>query len=204
MLFLDELIFPRPALEGLREPLESGHIRISRAARQTEFPTRFQLIAAMNPCPCGHLGHPQLPCRCTPDQIARYQGRLSGPLLDRLDLQVEVPAVAPDELLQAPAGEPTGPVRERVLAARERAWQRQGGTNQTLQGDALDRHAQLTPEALKLLRLSATRLGWSARATHRALRVARTIADLAGCERVESPHVAEAIQYRRALSPLAR
>ncbi len=200
VLFLDELPeFPRAALEGLREPLENGVIRISRAARQTDFPARFQLVAAMNPCPCGHLGHDRLTCRCTPDQIARYRGRLSGPLLDRIDLQVEVPALAPETLLQAVAGESSDTVRVRVQAARQRAQRRQGHANQALAGEALDHHACPTREALQLLRLTATRLGWSARATHRALRVARTIADLADVAQVDSAQMAEAIQYRRAL-----
>ncbi|MEY5100747.1 MAG: hypothetical protein RJA36_3466 [Pseudomonadota bacterium] len=200
VLFLDELPeFPRNALEALREPLESGQIRISRAARQTEFPARFQLVAAMNPCPCGHLGSRLRACRCTPDQIARYQGRLSGPLLDRIDLQVEVPALPAQELLGAPAGESSAAVRERVLTARERAERRQGHANQLLQGDALERHAALDDAATQFLQKAATRLGWSGRATHRALRVARTIADLAGSDSIAVPHLAEAMQYRRGL-----
>ncbi|MBA4262771.1 MAG: ATP-dependent protease [Comamonadaceae bacterium] len=200
VLFLDELPeFPRAALEALREPLESGHIRISRAAMQSEFPARFQLIAAMNPCPCGFQGHPSKACRDTPDQIARYQGKLSGPLLDRIDLHVEVPALPPDDLLHGVAGEPSDAVRVRVVAARERAMQRQGQTNQALAGQALDQHVQADPAALKFLNTAAARLGWSARSTHRALRVARTIADLAGAQAVGVGHVAEAVQYRRAL-----
>lgn len=198
VLFLDELPeFPRTALEALREPLESGHIRISRAARQTDFPARFQLVAAMNPCPCGHLGNPMRNCRCTPDQVQRYRNKLSGPLLDRIDLHVEVPALPPDTLLNATAGERTEVVRQRVLEARHRAERRQGSANQTLQGDALERHALLSAAAEKLLRKAATSLGWSARATHRAMRVARTIADLADSPAIEAPHVAEAMQYRR-------
>lgn len=202
VLFLDELPeFPRAALEALREPLETGRITIARAARRSEFPARFQLVAAMNPCPCGWLGSRRA-CRCTPDQVARYQGRLSGPLLDRIDLQVEVPALSPAELLEAPQGEPSADVRARCSAARERALHRQGDCNQALQGDALERHASLQPAAAEFLRLAAARLEWSARATHRVLKVARTIADLAGTSRIEVVHVAEAVQYRRGLPAL--
>ena len=200
VLFLDELPeFPRAALEALREPLETGTITISRAARRAEFPARFQLIAAMNPCPCGYLGSPQKACRCTPDQVARYQGKLSGPLLDRIDLHLEVPSLLPADLLQAPPGESTADIRARCTAARACAMARQDKANQALQGQEIDAHVLLVPEAVKFLQVAATRLGWSARSTHRALKVARTIADLAGSPHTELAHVAEAMQYRRAL-----
>ncbi len=200
VLFLDELVeFPRAALEALREPLETGTITISRAARRAEFPARFQLVAAMNPCPCGYLGSPQKACRCTPDQISRYQGKLSGPLIDRIDLHLEVPAVPPQDLLQTPPGESTASIRDRCAAARARAMARQGKSNQALQGQELDQHLGLEDEGARFLNTVGARLGWSARSTHRALRVARTIADLAGSAQVRATHVAEAVQYRRAL-----
>jgi magnesium chelatase family protein len=199
VLFLDELPeFPRSALEALREPLETGRIAISRAAQRAEFPARFAFVGAMNPCPCGWLGSARA-CRCTPDQVARYQGKLSGPLLDRIDLHVEVAALAPEALLAAPGGEPTAAVRARCAQARERALARQGQANQALQGEEIDAHAQLDAAALQFLRVAAARLGWSARATHRVLKVARTIADLAGAQAIGAGHVAEAVQYRRAL-----
>ncbi len=200
VLFLDELPeFPRAALEALREPLESGHITISRAAQRAEFPARFQLIAAMNPCPCGYLGSSLRNCRCSPDQVSRYQGKLSGPLLDRIDLHVEVGAPAAHELVNTPPGEASANVRGRVAAARERAMARQGSTNQALEGQAIDTQCQLDSAAAKFLNTAATRLGWSGRGIHRCLKVARTIADLAGAQTVQVTHVAEAVQYRRAL-----
>jgi magnesium chelatase family protein len=201
VLFLDELPeFPRAALEALREPLETGQITISRAARRAEFPARFQFVGAMNPCPCGWLGSSHKSCRCTPDQVARYQGKLSGPLLDRIDLHVEVPTMPPDQLLCAPSGEPSDAIRARCEAARQRAMQRQGKTNQALQGKEIDLHASLGDAAAKFLNLASARLAWSARSTHRVLKVARTIADLAGAANTEAAHVAEAVQYRRALA----
>ncbi len=197
VLFLDELPeFPRTALEALREPLETGTITISRAARRCEFPAHFQLIAAMNPCPCGYLGSAHRACRCTPDQVARYQGRISGPLMDRIDLHVEVGAVAPSDLLQADPGESSACVRARSSAARERALSRQGKVNHHLQGQELDLHLLLDESATRFLNAAATRLGWSGRGTHRALKVARTIADLAGARTVQVTHLAEAMQYR--------
>ncbi len=200
VLFLDELPeFPRAALEALREPLESGTITISRAAQRAEFPARFQLIAAMNPCPCGYLGSSLRACRCSPDQVSRYQGKLSGPLLDRIDLHVEVGALAAEELLGAAPGESTASIRQRVVAARERATARQGSSNQVLQGKAIDAQCQLDDAAAKFLNTAAARLGWSGRSIHRCLKVARTIADLAGAQSVQLTHVAEAVQYRRAL-----
>ncbi|MEJ8835450.1 YifB family Mg chelatase-like AAA ATPase [Ramlibacter sp. AN1133] len=199
VLFLDELPeFPRAALEALREPLETGRITIARAARRSEFPACFQLVAAMNPCPCGWLGSARA-CRCSPEQVARYQGRLSGPLLDRIDLHVEVPALASGELLDAPAGEASAPVRSRCVAARERALRRQGKANHALQGAEIDEHAGLARKASEFLRNASARLAWSARSTHRVLKVARTIADLAASGGVELVHVAEAVQYRRVL-----
>ena len=200
VLFLDELPeFPRAALEALREPLESGHITISRAASRAEFPARFQLIAAMNPCPCGYLGSSLRPCRCTPDQVARYQGKLSGPLLDRIDLHVEVGALAAHELVNSPPGEATAPVRLRAAAARDLALARQGCSNQALEGQGIDAQCHLDDAAARFLNTAAARLGWSGRSIHRCLKVARTIADLAGAPSVLVAHVAEAVQYRRAL-----
>ncbi|MBK7002340.1 MAG: YifB family Mg chelatase-like AAA ATPase [Rhodoferax sp.] len=198
VLFLDEMPeFPRAALEALREPLETGCITIARAAQSAEFPARFQLVGAMNPCPCGYLGSPGHSCRCTPDQVHRYQSRLSGPLMDRIDLHVEVPALPHGELLNAPAGEPSASIRQRCGAAREHAMQRQGKTNVALQGQEIDRHVLLDDAASKFLGMAAARLGWSARGIHRTLKVARTIADLAGAHTTQVTHVAEAMQYRR-------
>ena len=200
VLFLDELPeFERRVLEVLREPLETGHITISRAAAQTDFPARFQFIAAMNPCPCGYLGHPTRMCRCTPDQVQRYQSRISGPLLDRGDLQIEVPAQGQREILDGPPGEPSEAVRARAVAARDRQLARQGTPNSELAGRAIDAHCPLDGAAQQLLRGAMDKLGWSARAYFRVLKVARTIADLDGVEVLNTGHVAEAIQYRRVL-----
>ena len=200
VLFLDELPeFDRRVLESLREPLENGVLCVSRAAQRPDFPARFQLIAAMNPCPCGYLGHPSGKCRCTPDQVARYRSRLSGPLLDRIDLQVEVPALPEAELRNAQAGESSAAVRARVVLARERQQQRQQCTNARLTPAGIETHCQPDPAGSALLSQAMNRLHLSARAYHRILKVARTIADLAGQTTIAAPHIAEAIQYRRGL-----
>ncbi|ACK53370.1 Mg chelatase, subunit ChlI [Thauera aminoaromatica] len=200
VLFLDELPeFDRRVLESLREPLETGTVTVSRARRRAEFPARFQLVAAMNPCPCGHLGDPRRACRCTPEQVARYRGRLSGPFLDRIDLTVEVPAIAPEVLLESPPGEPSSAVRARVAAARALQATRQGCPNARLPAGEVERHCRPDPGGETLLRQAMQRLDLSARAYHRVLRVARTLADLAGASRPGAAQVAEAIQYRRSL-----
>lgn len=200
VLFLDELPeFDRKVLEVLREPLESGHITISRAARQADFPARFQLIAAMNPCPCGYLGHASGKCRCTPDMVARYQDRISGPLLDRIDMQIQVGQLPQEDLMGQADGEPSAAIAYRVERAFSAQVARQGKANNLLSAREIDRHCRPDEAGELLLRNAMTRLDWSARAYHRVLKVARTIADLAGAEAIGQAHVAEAIQYRRAL-----
>ena len=198
VLFLDELPeFDRKVLEVLREPLESGHITISRAARQADFPAQFQLIAAMNPCPCGYLGHFNNKCRCTPDSVARYRAKISGPLLDRIDLHIEVPALKEDELTSAAVAESSDAIRARVEKARALQLQRQGKANSALGSLEIDKFCQPDNAGLTLLKTAISRLNLSARAYHRILKVARTIADLAGEAAIKSAHIAEAVQYRR-------
>ncbi len=217
VLFLDELPeWERRVLEALREPLESGVVHISRAARQTTFPAQFQLVAAMNPCPCGWLGHASGRCHCTPDRVARYRWRVSGPLLDRIDLAIGVPAVLPESLAlneqpsrghccEATVAEPeharagcatSAAVRSRVERARERQLTRQKTANARLLPADVARHCVPEVAAEQLLAKAMTRLALSARAYHRVLKVARTIADLAECDRINAAHVAEAIGYR--------
>jgi magnesium chelatase family protein len=197
VLFLDELPeFSRHVLEVLREPLESGRITISRAARQADFPARFQLVAAMNPCACGYRGHPRVACRCSPDRVLQYRGRISGPLLDRIDMHVEVPAIPERNLLSAPAGESSRAVRKRVAAAWAIQIRRQGAGNFRLHGAELERRAQLRGDALEALRNAASHHALSARACHRVARVARTVADLQGSKEILEEHVCEALRYR--------
>jgi magnesium chelatase family protein len=185
----------------LREPLESGVIHISRAARQSLFPAEFQFVAAMNPCPCGWLGHASGRCRCSPERIVRYRARVSGPLLDRIDLGIEVPALTPLAMAghagAADGSGTTAVLRMRVAAARDRQAARQGKPNARLGPPDIDRHCRPDAAGAALLARAVARLSLSARAYHRALKVARTIADLAGVEAIDAPHVAEAIGYRR-------
>ena len=198
VLFLDELPeFERKVLEVLREPLESGRITISRAARQAEFPAQFQLVTAMNPCPCGYLGHTNGKCRCTPDQVARYRSRISGPLLDRIDLQIEVPSLPQEDMTRQAQGDSSAMVRARVTAARERALARQNKPNALLSTRDIDKHCVPDEKGDALLKQAISRMGLSARAYHRILKVARTVADVGGMATISAAHVAEAIQYRR-------
>jgi magnesium chelatase family protein len=197
VLFLDEMAeFSRHVLEVLRQPLEEGCVRIARAARTTTFPAKFMLIGAMNPCPCGYFGDPVRVCRCTPQQIARYGGRLSGPLRDRLDLTVPVAAMPARELSEASGGETSGVIRVRVVAARERQLARHGVLNARLHGRRLRAATALGADARKMFDAALLRLSLTARGHDRVLRVARTIADLAGEERIEVDHLAEALHFR--------
>jgi magnesium chelatase family protein len=194
------LEFSRHVLEALRQPLEEGRVVIARAARTAVFPARFMLVAAMNPCPCGFLGDDRRECRCTPQQVARYRHRLSGPVRDRIDLTVEIPALAPELLTGGAAGEPSGAVRTRVAAARDRQRDRflddGSRTNSDASSAALARVCTLDRAGERLLDTAVRRLTLSARGYDRVRKVARTIADLAAAERIEADHVAEALQFR--------
>jgi len=200
VLFLDELAeFPRDALEALREPMQSGAITIVRAAHAARYPARFQLVAAMNPCPCGYLGDPRGRCRCTPDQVARYRAKVSGPLIDRIDLCIALPAVAHGDLVNAVPGPSSLIVRARVAQALARQQQRQGLPNGRLDAAGIERHCLPDDAGAALLARAFAQLGLSARAYHRVLAVARTVADLEGGARIDAGHIAEAIQYRRSV-----
>ncbi|HUR35855.1 MAG TPA: YifB family Mg chelatase-like AAA ATPase [Vicinamibacterales bacterium] len=201
VLFLDEMLeFARGALEVLRQPLEEGFVTIARAARSAVFPARFVLVGAMNPCPCGFAGDAIRECRCTPQQVARYTSRLSGPLRDRLDLTVDVPRLPPEMLGASTLAESSATIRQRVMAARERQRLRAAGagasTNGALASADLRRSCALDAASLRLLRSAAERFGLSARGFDRVRRVARTIADLAACDEIAVDHVAEALQFR--------
>lgn len=201
VLFLDELPeFSRQALEVMRQPLEEGWVTIARAAASISYPARCIFCAAMNPCPCGHSGDPVKPCTCSDSQITRYMSRISGPLLDRIDIHIEVPRLKNEELLQPGQGEPSKQVRERVQNARKVQSQRFAGTpvftNAAMNSRQTRTFCQVEPTAEQLLQSAITRLGLSARAYDRVLKLSRTIADLAGEEIIGVPHVAEAIQYR--------
>ncbi|MFY2762684.1 YifB family Mg chelatase-like AAA ATPase [Arenimonas sp. MALMAid1274] len=198
VLFLDELgEWSRHTLEVLRQPLESGVVTVSRAARQAQFPARFQLVAAMNPCPCGWAGDPSGRCACSAESVLRYRSKLSGPLMDRIDLQLAVPRMPPEHLRpEAPRGESTAQVRTRVLAARDRQRARAGALNAHFTQAQTEQHCRLAPADQSLLEQAMARLQLSARAMHRILRVARSIADLEASDDIATAHLAEAIGYR--------
>ena len=200
VLFLDELTeFGRHTLDVLREPLENGFITLSRVAHKTQYPARFQLITAMNPCPCGYLGDKKRACgTCTWEQIKRYQGKISGPVMDRIDLHIEVPAVPASLLRHSPSTELESPiVKEQVENIRKQQLNRSGKTNSQLNSKELAQHAKLNNEGLNLLEQSIDKLGLSARAYHRIIKVSRTIADIAQIKDIQVEHVAEAISYRK-------
>ena len=197
VLFLDELPeFDRKVLEVLRQPLESKEIVISRASRQITFPANFQLIAAMNPCPCGYAFNQDSRCQCSAESIKRYQNRISGPLLDRIDLHIEVPPLKAQELQGSKPVEDSVTVRLRVIQAYNLQMQRQGFLNQSLSPQQLEQYALLDDGSQKIIALAQQRLNLSARAYHRVIRVARTIADLAQSEQIQSMHLTEALSYR--------
>ncbi len=199
-LFLDELPeFDRKVLEVLREPLETGHITISRASRQADFPARFQLIAAMNPCPCGYLGDASGRCHCTSEQVARYRARVSGPLLDRIDMHLEVPRVSHEVLRKgSPEGEESSAIiRARVVAARNLALSRNGKANAALTAKEVKQLCVLSEQSHQLLEQAMEKFGLSNRAYHRILKLARTIADLAQSEQIQIAHLSEAVSYRK-------
>ncbi len=201
VLFLDELPeFNRKTLEVLRQPLEDGHVTISRALRSTTFPADFILVAAMNPCPCGYRSDPRRACTCTQPQVEKYLGRIPGPLLDRIDLHVEVPAVPFAQLTEAPPGPTSADILTQVLTARARQHERFGQRGPVVNGRMtprqVRRHCPLKPESASLLKAAMEELGLSARAHDKILRVARTMADLEGTESIQPHHVAEAVGYR--------
>lgn len=197
VLFLDEMPeFDRKVLEVLRQPLENKEIVISRANSQVAFPADFQLVAAMNPCPCGYHGDPSGRCHCRPEAVARYQDKISGPLLDRIDLYINVPALPIDDLQNSTSGECSQAVRERVIKAFAIAHERQGKPNSQLTPSELDTYATLGDKERSLLATAQARLNLSARSYHRILRVARTIADLAGSDTITTAHLAESLSYR--------
>ncbi|MEA3249331.1 MAG: YifB family Mg chelatase-like AAA ATPase [Patescibacteria group bacterium] len=201
VLFLDEFPeFPRSVLENLRQPLEEGFVTVSRAQCTLRFPAKFTLVAAQNPCPCGYLTDPSTDCTCGQAEIERYRRRVSGPLLDRIDLHIEVPRVKPEELLKRPSSEPSARIRERVESARDRARQRLKSDNIITNGEMghlqIRRHCALDTETENFLCTAAERMNLSARAVSRSLKVARTIADLAGSDTIKKQHLAEALQFR--------
>lgn len=204
VLFLDELPeFQQRVLDALREPLETGVVSIARALRTLDFPARFQLIAAMNPCPCGWLGHPSIDCVCRPDRVQRYRGRVSGPFLDRIDLNITL--LPPEaDWTDAPRAETSDSIRARVIACRAIQGQRQGQLNANLQPAQMDLFCPMDEVARRVLKQGAQRWGWSARATHRVVRVARTLADMQASRLISSAHVAEAMRYRQSWAPLPR
>jgi magnesium chelatase family protein len=207
VLFLDELAeFNRSVLEALREPLEAHKVLISRSTRHSEFPARFQLVAAMNPCPCGYLGHSSGRCHCTPERVQSYQARISGPLLDRIDLHITVAGMSESDMLTSPAiaTETSQVIAKRVSLSRDRQMARQGKCNALLQPNEIKTYCQLASEVNQFAQVAIARLNWSGRAIHRVLKVARTIADLAESNHIEREHIAQAIQWRRSSATIGQ